>query len=89
MWKKGLVTLLVVAGLGTLVVRSLLGLQRWRCDVCMTFNGETRCQKASGKTRDEALRTAVDTACAPITAGMGESMACANTPPSKVVCAER
>ncbi len=69
--------------LGTLVW-STLGLRQVTCEVCMTFNGRTQCAKASGTTREEAQRTATDTACAPISSGMTESIQCSNTTPDSV-----
>ena len=69
--------------LGTLVW-STLGLRHVTCEVCMTFNGRTQCAKASGTTREEAQRTATDTACAPISSGMTESIQCSNTTPDSV-----
>jgi hypothetical protein len=75
--------LFLLAVLGVLVY-STLDLQGYSCEVCMTFNGRTNCAKASGTSREEAQRTATDTACAPITGGMSETIACSNTPPDNV-----
>ena len=69
--------------LGALVY-STLGLRQVTCEVCMTFNGRSKCSKASGTDRQEAQRTATDTACAPISSGMTESIQCSNTPPDSV-----
>jgi len=84
MSKVALVSILFgLAVLGALVY-STLGLRQVSCEVCMTFNGRTQCAKASGTTREEAQRTATDTACAPISGGMTESIQCSNTPPDSV-----
>jgi hypothetical protein len=39
---------------------------------------------ASGTTREQAVRTATDNACALIASGMTESMACTSAPPVSV-----
>ncbi|MDA0204827.1 MAG: hypothetical protein O3A53_19090 [Acidobacteria bacterium] len=84
MSKTTLVSILfLLAVLGTLVY-STLDLQGYSCEVCITFNGRTNCAKASGTSPEEAQRTATDTACAPITGGMSETIACSNTPPDSV-----
>ncbi|MBI1353948.1 MAG: hypothetical protein GC160_06345 [Acidobacteria bacterium] len=84
MSKVTLVSLLFgLAVLGTLIY-STMGLRGYSCEVCMTFEGRTQCAKASGTTKEEAQRTATDTACAPISSGMTESIQCSNTPPDKV-----
>lgn len=84
MSKTTLVSILfLLAVLGALVY-STLDLQGYSCEVCITFNGRTNCAKASGTSREEAQRTATDTACAPITGGMSETIACSNTAPDSV-----
>lgn len=84
MKREKLLALVVAGGLLAVLVASSLRLGGERCEVCVTFQGRTNCATASGSDRDEALRTAVDTACAPISAGMTESLRCANTPPDRV-----
>ena len=75
--------LFVVAVLGVLVYSSM-GLRQYRVEVCMEFNGRQDCRSAAGKTKELAQRTATDNACALISNGMTESIACSNTPPAKV-----
>jgi hypothetical protein len=75
--------LFLLAVLGALVY-STMDLQGYSCEVCITFNGRQNCAKASGTSREEAQRTATDTACAPITGGMSETIACSNTTPDSV-----
>ncbi len=69
--------------LGVLVYSSL-GLRQYRVEVCIEFQGRQACRTASGATREAARRTATDNACALISNGMTESIACSNTPPSKI-----
>lgn len=58
------------------------------CEVCVTFRGATACRTAAGGTHDEARRTAHDNACALISAGMTDSIACQNTPAGSVRCSD-
>lgn len=84
MSKTTLVSILFLLLVFGAVVYSTLDLQGYSCEVCITFNGRSNCAKASGTSREEAQRTATDTACAPITAGMSETIACSNTAPDSV-----
>ena len=79
--------LLVVLGiavfLGVLTYLTI-GQKQYRVEVCVEFQGQKNCRIASGATRDGAVRTATDNACATITNGMTESMACGHNPPVSV-----
>ncbi len=55
-----------------------------RVEVCMEFNGVTSCRTASGSTEEFALRTATTNACATISSGVTDSMACDRAEPKKV-----
>lgn len=77
----------LIIGLGIvlflgLLVYSSMNLTTHRVEVCMTFQGRTQCRTASGKTQAEAARTATENACALISSGMTDSIACQNTPPN-------
>ncbi len=73
----------VLGVLGLLVFLSM-ELRQFTCEVCITYNGRTNCATASGTSKQEATRTATDTACATISGGMTESIQCSNTPPVSV-----
>lgn len=55
-----------------------------KVEVCMEFNGMTRCSTASGATEENALRAATTTACALIASGVTDSVACGQATPKKV-----
>ena len=79
----------MLIGLGTAlffgyVVYSSMGLDQFRCEVCMEFRGQTACATAAGTTRQEAQRTASDTACAKISSGVTDSIACSQSSPKSV-----
>ena len=79
---------LVIAGVVLLLLAALvystLSLARFECEVCVTFNGWSACRVAAGATREEAVRTASDNACAFLASGRTDSMACGRTPPTRV-----
>lgn len=66
------------------IIYSSMGLAKYRVEVCITFRGQTACRIASADTREHALRTATDNACALIASGVTDSIACSNTPPDSV-----
>jgi hypothetical protein len=80
--------LFALAVLATLIYSSM-NLRQYSCEVCITYQGQNNCATASGTSREEAVRTASDVACAPIANGMTESIQCSNTPPKSVNCSER
>lgn len=49
---------------------------KYRVEVCVTFRGAQKCKTARAKTREEAIRTASENACAEISSGMTDTMAC-------------
>lgn len=63
-----------------------LDLGRFSCRVCVEYQGRTACRSASAPTREEAIRTATDNACAQLTSGMSEIMACTQAPPVSIEC---
>ena len=71
------------------IVYSSLRLNKFSCEVCMEFRGGKACRTASADTREEAVRTAIDNACAQLVSGMTDSMACTQTPPKSIRCKER
>jgi hypothetical protein len=77
----GIVFVAIVIGF---VVYSTLTTGRIRCEVCLTFRGQQSCRTASASTRELALRTATENACAIISSGVTDSNQCHNTPPDSV-----
>jgi hypothetical protein len=62
----------------------MLGTRRFRCEVCMSWNGRMQCKTASGETRDEAVNTARAQACALTASGMSDSRACNAADPAQI-----
>ncbi len=74
------------AVLAALVLYASSGLSGHTCEVCIEYGGQKACRKADGKTKEEALRTATDTACAVLASGMTETLKCTRTQPASESC---
>ena len=81
--KIGLIVLAIIGFIGLLSYMSM-GQKQHRVEVCVEFQGQKNCRIASGPTKEAAQRTATDNACATITNGMTESMACSHNPPASI-----
>jgi hypothetical protein len=79
-YRNTLITILLLAGLGLVFWNKTMSAQLVTCEVCVVFNGQRMCSKASGATAREAARTAHSTACGPITNGMNDKIACDGRP---------
>ncbi len=88
--KRGTIIIIVLAaGFAALLLYSTLAAQQVECSACITFSGRENCATASAETETEALRSAVNTACGPITQGMDQSIMCAGLPPQRPQCRTR
>ncbi len=65
---------------------SIRGQLRVSCEACISFHGGTECRTALGASREEAVQTATDNACAFLAAGMTDSIRCSNAQPIRVTC---
>lgn len=81
---------LVVAVLGAVfyIVLSPTRLGKVSCEVCMEFDGRDDCRTANAPSRDEAIVTARDNACAQIAFGRDDSIRCGNSEPVSVRCSD-
>jgi len=68
------------------VVTSSMTTAKVSCEVCMDFKGRQACRTARGPTRDEAIVTARDNACAHIVSGRTDSILCGGSQPASVSC---
>jgi hypothetical protein len=78
----GIVFVLIV--LGVIIYTTMNLSQGSKVQVCMQFNGRTNCGTASGETREFALRAATSNACALISGGVGDTIACEHGTPVSV-----
>jgi hypothetical protein len=77
----GILFVAIVVGF---VIYSTMNTGRIRCEVCITFQGRQACRTASAPSRELALRTATENACAQIASGVTDSNQCNNTQPDSV-----
>ncbi len=84
--RTGLVIAIFAALVLAWMAYSSLSLGQYSCAACMEFRGQTKCRTAKGSTREEARRTAIDNACAFLSGGVTDSIACTNTPPQSLKC---
>jgi hypothetical protein len=75
--------LFVAIFLGFLFYSTLRG-GRYRCEVCMSFQVRSDCRTAAADTREHAVRTAVENACAQLASGVVDSSNCTQTAPVSV-----
>jgi cytochrome c oxidase assembly protein Cox11 len=84
MRREVILGLVVAVAIVVALTYSSMQLRQHTCRVCTTYNGQTNCATASGATKEEAMRTATTTACAPISNGMTQTIQCGNTAPISV-----
>jgi hypothetical protein len=85
-YRNTILTILLLAGLGLIFWNKTMSAQLATCEVCVVFNGQRQCSKASGSSAKEATRTAHSTACGPVSNGMNEKIACDSRPPEVLRC---
>jgi hypothetical protein len=84
MRKPVLAGVLIVAVILAIVVYSSLNLSVTRIEVCVEFQGVTKCKVARGASEQSAIRTAIDNACGELAAGVTDTLACTGRPPAKI-----
>ena len=63
---------------------STFGNERYKAQVCVTFNGGTICRDGAGATKENAERVGLDLACTDFGGGMTPFMQCEQNAPRKV-----
>lgn len=84
MKKPVLIGILFAVFIVAFLVYTSFGNRRFRCEVCVAYQGNNACRKASGATKEGAQRSATDNACAQIASGMTATMVCTTSPPVSV-----
>ena len=84
MKKPVLAGIIFVVIILAVIVYSTMSLAKYKVEVCMQYNGATSCRAASGSTRQDTLRAAVENACATIASGVTETMQCQRSEPVNV-----
>jgi len=81
-WVLGLVLVLFMA----LVVYRSFYVAGFRCAVCIAFGGRSECRTVEGQTEREALMGATTNACALLSSGVTDTIACERTAPTSANC---
>jgi hypothetical protein len=56
------------------------------CEVCIEYRGRPQCRTVSAATEEEAITAGMVNACAYVSGGVTDSMACQRTIPTKREC---
>ncbi|MBN8555005.1 MAG: hypothetical protein J0L93_06130 [Deltaproteobacteria bacterium] len=84
--KKPLLIVTIVLILAALLTYEMLKLAQIQCSLCLTFNGKRQCSKALGPTADAATEEAHRNACALLTSGVTEVVACNRVESEELSC---
>jgi hypothetical protein len=84
--RVGLFSLLAFALLGAFMAWQSMSLTEATCDVCMAYQGRSQCRTVSAATREQAREGAIVNACAFISSGVTDSMACQRGAPLSERC---
>jgi hypothetical protein len=85
-WRNLVATIAVLLPIAAFVVYSSFGVSAVECEVCMQFEGRQVCRTVSAARREEALRGAIDNACALLTSGMTNTIHCQQNEPARMQC---
>ncbi len=86
MKNRKLMVFIVLAAIGFVgaLIYNSMSYAKYRVEVCMEYRGQKNCRTALGGNEDIAMRSAIDNACAQISSGMTDSMACTGSQPVSV-----
>lgn len=85
---KLLIGLAIAAVAGLLLYRATLAGAGVTCEACVRFEGREACKSAAGPDRPGAERAAVMTACALVSGGVTDTIACQGIPPVSLHCSQ-
>jgi len=85
-WRNSVAAIIVLAPVVAVVVYSSFQVSEIECEVCMAFEGREMCRTVSAATREQALRGAIDNACALLTSGMTNTLHCTQSEPQRNQC---
>lgn len=76
----------MLAPVVAVVVYSSFQVSEVECELCMAFAGRETCRTVSAATREQALRGAIENACALLTSGMTNTLHCTQSEPLRSEC---
>ncbi len=83
MKKPVLVGIVFVIVVLAVLIYSSFHLAAYGVEVCMNYNGRTACATAKGASKETALDSAIQTACAQIASGVTDTIGCSRAAPAK------
>jgi hypothetical protein len=86
MSRVGVVGLVLALSILAVLAVGSMNVSEHRCEVCMKYNGRTQCRTVAGATVDLARDGAIQNACAFLSGGVTDSMACHREPPQSEKC---
>ena len=79
----------VLLAVGGFVVYSSLGVGGVRCEVCIEFDGRSACRAVDAASEAEATAAARTNACAQLTSGVTNMLACERAQTTRTDCRGR
>lgn len=85
-WLSTVTALAVLVPVVVFVVYTSFQISDVECEVCIAFGGREVCRTVTGANEEDALRAAIDNACALLAAGVTDTMRCSRTRPTRAGC---
>jgi hypothetical protein len=86
MSRAGIVGFLFLVGVIAYVLAGSFSVSAHSCEVCMQYNGRSQCRTVEAETVELARDGAIQNACATISGGVTDSMACHREQPVSAKC---
>jgi hypothetical protein len=86
MSRSAILTVVVILAVSALVWFGMQGTSDVQCRVCLTWNGEQRCQESAGATEEEAIDRARTAICQILASGRADNIKCGDQQPDSVEC---
>jgi hypothetical protein len=84
---RGVILAIAALFVGFVIYRTTQ-IPTYECEVCITFRGNSICRTVQGATTAEARSGAITNACALLSSGVTDTLACERTTPTKLQCRE-
>jgi len=84
--QKTIIVVIIVAGLVGFLTYEMLSLGQIECKLCIDFNGRRDCPTALGPNEEEAIAEAHRNACAKLSSGVTDTLACNRSERTQINC---
>ena len=86
MSRTGVLSLIVILGVAALIGFGMRGISDVECEICLTWEGEQRCQIGQGSDQAAAVDRARTAICQILARGRADNIACGRKEPDSVEC---